>query len=274
MKTIIAPTDFSYGSLNAVHYAADLAVAVNAELILVNIVSLPISVAEVPLTESVLNELEYDAEKELSNIKQQLLSYTNEKINIHSFSEFGTVEYELEEVCKLKTPFAVVMSTKNSMSLERFFLGSNTLGAVRHIPYPILVVPGTVSFKKIKKIALACDLENNITHETIIKIKEWISFFNASLDIINVTEKADIVVDSVPTSVGLQNQLAAFHPKFHFITKEKVEVGINEFVDENKPDLLIVIPKKRGFFENIFHKSHSTPLLLHSKIPVLAISDN
>ncbi len=274
MKTIIAPTDFSYGSLNAVHYAADLAVAIDAELVLVNIVSLPISVAEVPLTEAVLTELEYDVQKELANIRQQLLSYTNEKIDIHSFSEFGTIEYELEEVCKQKLPVVVVMSTKNSMSLERFFMGSNTLAAVRHIPYPVLVVPGTVSFKKIKRIVLACDLQNNISNETITKIKEWMSFFHASLDIINVTEKADIVVDSVPTSVGLQNQLEEFHPAFHFITKEKVEAGINEFVEENKPDLLIVIPKKRGFFENIFHKSHSTPLLLHSKIPVLAIPDN
>jgi len=34
MKTIIAPTDFSAVSLNAVNYAADMAQDINAELIL------------------------------------------------------------------------------------------------------------------------------------------------------------------------------------------------------------------------------------------------
>jgi nucleotide-binding universal stress UspA family protein len=48
MRTIIAPTDFSAVSLNAVNYAADLAVAINAELILLHVVQIPITVSEIP----------------------------------------------------------------------------------------------------------------------------------------------------------------------------------------------------------------------------------
>ena len=41
MKTILAPTDFSASSINAVNYAADMALAVNAQLILINAVQFP-----------------------------------------------------------------------------------------------------------------------------------------------------------------------------------------------------------------------------------------
>ena len=39
---IIAPTDFSPVSLNAVEYAADLATDIKANLLLVNIIELPL----------------------------------------------------------------------------------------------------------------------------------------------------------------------------------------------------------------------------------------
>ena len=56
MKTIIAPTDFSAVSLNAMNYAADLAVAIDAKLLLVNIVPLPVtSSVEVTITEETIS---------------------------------------------------------------------------------------------------------------------------------------------------------------------------------------------------------------------------
>jgi len=78
--------------------------------------------------------------------------------------------------------------------------------------------------------------------------------------------------DTVSGSISLQNLLKEFHPHFHFIDKENVEKGVYEFVELNEPDLLIVIPKKRGFFSSLFHKSQSKEFILHPRIPILAIS--
>ena len=49
MKTIIAATDFSPNSENAVHYAADMATVLGAELHLLHVYSIPIPVSEVPI---------------------------------------------------------------------------------------------------------------------------------------------------------------------------------------------------------------------------------
>ena len=57
MKLIIAPTDFSAISDNAIRYATDMAVAMGTNLMLVNVYQLPISFSEVPLVTISIDEI-------------------------------------------------------------------------------------------------------------------------------------------------------------------------------------------------------------------------
>ncbi len=269
MKTIIAPTDFSKGSLNAVSYAAELAVMLQARLLIVNIIALPVSITEITFTEATIAEMEESDEREFSKLKDKLTAQTNGKIDIKVVSEVGTVEYELEDICSREKPFAIVMSSSNSTALERFLEGSNTLSLVHHVSYPVLVIPQEYSFKKIQKIAFACDLEKSLLTHTFSVVKELVSLFNAELHIVNITTKELSGADNIINSIHVQNKLNQLKPVFHFISDKKVAHGISAFIEQNKPDLLVVIPQQHG----LFHKSQSKPFLLHTGIPVLAVSE-
>ena len=48
MKTIILATDFSSAASNAANYAADMAVALKADLLLLNVPILPVMYGDVP----------------------------------------------------------------------------------------------------------------------------------------------------------------------------------------------------------------------------------
>src|SRR4051794_29026678 len=120
MRVIIAPTDFSPVSINAVNYAADLATEINAELVLLNIVELPVTAPEMVLTESDYDELTEEPKQELAVLTNQLLLRTKNKIKIHSTIQFGTLEHELEEICELRNPFAVVMGSKDARAANDF----------------------------------------------------------------------------------------------------------------------------------------------------------
>lgn len=273
MRTIIAPTDFSTLSLNAVNYAADLAVAIHADLLLLNVVQIPATVSEIPLTEFEYDEMTDEAERELYVLKSQLSLRTRNKINVELRMMVGSVNHELEEICEHKRPFAIVMATKGAGTVERFFIGSNTVFAVNNLKYPVLVVPQNISFSGIKKIALASDLEDLAEYTPIETVKEWVNVFRSSLDIINVSAEGRQKVETVPASISLLNQLRELHPQFYFLEKDNVEEGVYQFVEEQKPDLLIVIPKKHELVEGMFHRSRTKPFILHPHIPVLAISE-
>ena len=49
MKTIIVPTDFSPIATNAMNFAADMAVNINASLMLLHVYQVPVSMPDVPV---------------------------------------------------------------------------------------------------------------------------------------------------------------------------------------------------------------------------------
>jgi hypothetical protein len=71
----------------------------------------------------------------------------------------------------------------------------------------------------------------------------------------------------------LDSLLQDLHPRYHFLHKEDIVDAITEFSEKNNLDLMIVIPKKHKFIENIFHKSSSAGLVKHSHVPVVAIHE-
>src|ERR1700741_4703000 len=103
MKTIIVPTDFSAISNNAIDYAVDLAKATGGSILLFHAYQVPVSMTDVPIV---------------------LLSID-----------------ELEDVCAKVKPFAVVMGTKGATGMERVLFGSTTLTTIRHLSWPVIVVP-------------------------------------------------------------------------------------------------------------------------------------
>ncbi|HLX90927.1 MAG TPA: universal stress protein [Puia sp.] len=64
MKPIVAPTDFSHISKNAVDYAADFAAFVKADLSLLNVTPMPFSM-EIPIPGFELDEMIKEAGREM-----------------------------------------------------------------------------------------------------------------------------------------------------------------------------------------------------------------
>ena len=76
MKPIVAPTDFSAVSLNAVNYAADMASMLGVNLNLLHVIEVPVPVIEMPVPGVDLTELEKDAALTLDALKEKLLART------------------------------------------------------------------------------------------------------------------------------------------------------------------------------------------------------
>ena len=273
MKTILAPTDFSASSINAVNYAADMALAVNAQLNLINAVQFPIAASELSLPESVMDEIIDMGNSDLEELANKLEKRTNNKISISSEVLFGPVEHQLELMSARKRPLAIVLCTIPGKTFERALLGSTVFHAMNHIPYPLMIIPENFQFNPIREIALACDLEDieeNIPFETI---KEWLSLFKARLHIVHVSVKnKEFRSSQLSGSVSLQNHFASYTPKFHFLEGPDLGDELNHFAKSINLDLLIVMPRTYGMFKP-FHKKYSKKLIRHNQIPVLSIHE-
>jgi nucleotide-binding universal stress UspA family protein len=273
MKTIVVPVDFSASSANAARYAADMAKAIHANLHLIHVVQLPISVAEMAMTESLYAEMQEIAAQGLKDLWEELVKRTDGKLHIFTHLEEGALEYRLIEFCNLNPPFLVIMGNSGP-SLERVMTGSNVARVIHRLRYPLIVVPVDAVFHPIKKIVLACDLEDLAAGMPVPPsfLKELRDSFGSSFEVINICTATQDHQNEAEAAFEFNSWKARLHeiyPEVHFLRTKKVEKGIDEYLQSHPADLLLVFPKKHGLLE--FHSSHSKKIALHSRVPVMSI---
>ena len=261
-RIIVVPVDFSANAANAARYAAELAVSVSAELILLHVLEAPAGETQ---TKQYATQETYDtAFNKLNSLKETLTDHSAGKINIAIEIERGKVAPRIKEYCTKKGPFLVVMGMTSN-----FLPGSNSMDAMYHLKYPLIIVPGRAHFRAIESIGLALDKASVSDHhlQFLIMLQQ---IFDAKVEVLYVnTDKAKA---SDPERFSfLRAELAGLRYEFHSITTHKLEEGMNKLLDDVQVDILVLIPKFHVFFE--FHESQSKKLLLHSRVPVMAIHE-
>jgi nucleotide-binding universal stress UspA family protein len=269
MKTIIVPTDFSNASINAVLFAADLALDVNATLQIYH---------AVPEHVVLIDELDYDVEyaeteeamQQLENLQEKIKNYTQYRLSIDVHLKYGNIDHVLEESCKQAAPFAVVMPATEKNAIQRFLSGSETLSASHKLDVPLLLIPNEAAFNGFKKIAIATDLNEVYETMPLDNLTQWIEAFKPVLEIVFVKEDSKFGIENVTEAVALQTHFVKYHPTLRYIQNSNIVEGIITYLDKNRPDLLIIIPKKHSFF----HKSFSRQFIIHPAIPTMIISNH
>lgn len=275
MKTIVVPTDFSPVATNAMNFAADMAVNINASLLLFHVYQVPVSMTDVPVVLVSADELKKSSEAKLEELKEGLVHISSGKIKIYTEARLGDVTDELGDLCKHIQPFAVVMGTKGASGVERILFGSTTLTTIRHLTWPVIVVPpGKEYGKGIKKIGFACDFQKVVESTPVQFIKQMVREFGAELHVLNVDyENRQFKPETPEQSLLLHTLLEDLDPNYHFISHVDIEDGINEFAETNNIDLLITIPKKHKLLEGLFRPSSTKQLLTQSHVPVMCVHE-
>jgi nucleotide-binding universal stress UspA family protein len=274
MKTIIVPTDFSLIATNAMNFAADMAVNINASLMLLHIYQVPVSMTDVPVVLVSAEELRKSSEAKLQEVKDSVMHITSGKIKIYSEARMGDVTDELEDVCKHIQPFAVIMGTRGTSGVERVcwqhYSYSNSSSQMAGHSCPAGKEYGT----GIKKIGFACDFDKVVETTPIEFIKNMVKEFGAELHVLNVDHEGKHFKPGTPEeSLMLHTLLEDLNPNYHFIDHVDIEDGINEFVEKNNIDLLITIPKKHKLLDSLFKHSSTKQLVTQSHVPVMCVHE-
>ena len=263
MQAIIAPTDFSDISLNAVKYAADMALSLNARLLVIHATELPFNRKH---DYSKLTEDALEIERKLDLIKSNLIKRTCGKIPVSSKQVSGLIENEIIKMCDYVNPLAVIMATHGTTFKENFFTGSITVYLSKNLTCPTIIVPEGIKYKQVKKILLTSDLEN-LYDMPVEKIVNTVNIFKAALDIVHVynnEEKFEVMSARISE---LADYLKSVNPQFHFIKNENVFNAVLNFARENNADLILTIPRKHVFF----YKSKSKQLIFNSPLAVMTM---
>jgi len=273
MKSIVIPVNFSACSNNAARYAADLAQAIRAELHLVHVIEIPMTSADMVMTEALYQEMVESSSNSLKELQFELQKQTYNSIKVETRIEVGSVTGKIKELCQEIQPYAVVLGATGP-TLEKFLAGSPVSSLLHSLNYPVLVVPAGVSFHQFRRVLLACDLDDigSGIPLSLPLLKDLRQFFGSRFDIVTV-ETSSVLSEEQKTFKyeGWKDQLKDLYPEIHYVRNSKVEDGIQEYLGKHEADLVMVFPKKHGFFE--FHTSQSKKFTKHSTIPVMSLHE-
>jgi len=239
MKSIVVPVNFSSCAANAARYAADLAKVIHADLHLIHVIQVSVNSAELMMTQSLYEEVIESAAAALKQLQFELTRRTDNRIKVDTTLGAGNVDTNVKDLCLQLKPYAIVLGAAGP-SLEKFLAGSTVVSLLNNPDHPVLIVPEKSEFQQFRRILLACDPEDigSDVANTLPLIKELQEKFGSRIDIV-----------TVETS--------------------RVEEGVLEYLGHHEADLIMVFPKKHGFFD--FHVSQSRKLALHSPVPVLSL---
>jgi len=278
MQTILVPTDFSPNAYNATRYAIALAKNLKATKIILYNAFQPYVAQDPELglpLQIDLEEFKQLSETGLEKMQQVFQNEVDDTIQLEYKSDYNVITTGILEACKNYGTDLIIMGiTGSENKLENAFMGSTAIDVSKQSELPVIIVPAQARYSKLQKILLALDFKKIGETTPVAEIKKLLDATNAALDVLHVeANKAETKTEFINEQNIFDALFNNYNPQYHFIEGENFTETINQFAEENKSDLIIVIPKKHGLFEGIFKRSHTKALAFHSHTPIMTIHE-
>ncbi|MFZ1676894.1 MAG: universal stress protein [Saprospiraceae bacterium] len=273
MKKILYPTDFSETAENAFIFALQIADHLGASIITIHAFDKPdISNFNLPDTlRDVYDSIDLDVfenyEDEVPVLRDIAIDNGYYHVPmVHVLEEGAAVSAILRTANKNKVDLIVMGNTGAGM-MEKFFFGTVSGKVLEEAHCPVILVPVTAQFDGIiDNIAIATNLtdEDAVFIEEVRKFRELMGC-HIHLVHINTTQNVDeslmkLFCDRWPNDKKITP---------HVINHNDINEGLENFVNENKIDLLAMLSHKRNWFEDLFSKTRAKNISFHRTIPLL-----
>jgi len=272
MKKILVPCDFSAPSIQAFKFAATIARLNKGEIVLLNIVELPVlRHGPVPINALEKSFLKKIKERVASDV-DGLISKWAKGIKVSFVLDHGEVNHTITRHIKKHRIDLIVMGTHGSSGIREFFIGSNAEKLVRFSSVPVITVKK--NFKStIKNIAFATDL-SAIPSKVSERLKALQKLFKADLNIVYVNTPFNFKTDE-----SLRPQVTEFINKNGFknstftIFNDQDEVsGIRNFAKKINADLVALPTQSKKGLSHFLFGSVAEDVTNHIECPIWTCS--
>lgn len=284
MKKIIVPTDFSKNSKQALVYAEDMVIQLFPEEAQIDFTHFyygflntqkPLIIREdMTSEETVLRELEQLIDYDEDGTERIL---TRRRVNVVPKPALGIPDKGLIKLSKEGNIDMIVMGTagENNVNFERRIFGSTATAVAHDANCPVLLVPPGARYLGFKDILVAAG--NSAPSMADIKIlKELTKNTSTHYHFVNVvTEENESFIPAMQVFESQVSNDFSLDGKIRLRQVEATSVGagLETYAMKNKIDLLVIISKKRGFLNDLFHESQTKNAIIHSTLPILILHD-
>ena len=273
MKTILCPIDFSASSFSALEFAARLGDKLSASIELLHVITekdFDAILSEEDAGKDLEKKIELIRTK-MEKLEQQIKKDISKNLNLHyTIKEGNLISLIIETENELYIDL-IVMGTKGVSDIAEAYFGSNTLQVIKESSCPVFCIPEGTSINDLTRLVYAYDYQK----EDVYALKEVITLaanLNATVDVVHINneESKEHAKHVLEPDKDIRTYFDS--PGVNFVYKYykgSVHDGLNQYLRENKVDILALLKKKRNFIAEIFHKSITQYFAYYTDIPVL-----
>jgi nucleotide-binding universal stress UspA family protein len=276
MKTIFVPTDLSEHAGTALKYALEMTKTVPVEKLIFFHNNPQVISSEIPVLywddlQRMNDELKEHLSQKLSKALDEAgIDESVLKTEIIVVSDAGTIS-SVAEMAKKKKADLIVMGSHGKTGIEKFVFGSVTAGVLENSSLPVLVIPRHFRFKPVNKVALA----SSLTHFTpeIRSVLAITKALGARLEVVHFDDallSEKLISHARRVLAEIDGQDIDLHV-FPINLEEKLADQIRKYVAHSKPDWLVMLPKKREWYEKLFLSSKTLEVAMEYSKPMLVM---
>jgi nucleotide-binding universal stress UspA family protein len=271
---ILCPTDFSECSLNAIEFATRLGEKLNAHLVLLHVLNREDYLKMSPLDTDGSNQLDFVKEK-LNSLQKAVIheAISNGLKSCEVDIIEGKIVSSTLELAKEMKANLIVAGTEGINELRSNIIGSRASRMVELSDRDILIVPRKVFFKPPRKFVYASDYieEDKLA---IQKVVEMAGLFDSEIDIVHVSSSQKAIDKSL--HIAMVDDIKPFirYEKINYVLKsyrDELALGLENYLQVAKGDILVTLSKKKSFFDQIFSKNLSKKMSYFLNKPLWVI---
>ncbi len=261
MKNILVPIGSSENCGNTLQYAIGFAKAFKAHVYVMQ-------AYQVTTTAGVIKKMDAFMEQQSTERLKEVISRVDKRgVSLDIATYKGDVVSGVKALAKELSIDLIILEPRSNDIREERFLGHTTGSIIKQTDIPALVVPEGNRFAPYKSV-LAAFRSGKLKNKSILLPLEVIKDkFNPKVRLLLVKtpdyEEEDLAIDphlmDISSGVTITENATTFQ-------------GVLEHFQSNKPDLLAVFRRKRGFFTKLWEKNIILKREFHTSVPLLIMS--
>lgn len=286
---VLIPVDFSNYTMKTCEFGFNLANDIGSDVLLMHSFYTPYYPMAVPFGDAfsiqnsdrtVYKDIKDKVEKQMNelikNIKSRIDNKELPNVQFKHIIVEGLPEEEIISYSKKQRPKAIVMGTRGSNAKDLDLIGSVTAEVIDGSKTPIFAIPENskdMDISQIKNIAFLTNFRER-EFKAFDIMMSFIKPYPIKVHLAHMARKGD-VWDEIKLS-GTQTYLAEQYPQldleYKLLDRDKqLELVLEEFVGQNKIDMIAMSSSRRGLFARIFNPGIARRMLFHSDTPLLVI---
>lgn len=278
MRKILIPTDFSDNAWNAIKYALEYFKYERCDFYFLH------SYADEVYNKDTMKsrKLLLEQKEKVANKSKEQLEQTikrvkeicpNPKYTFQNFSMFKSLVEATYHYVSIENIDIVVMGTKGQTGSKSVSFGSNTVQVFKYVQCPVLAIPENYTYTQPKRILFPTDFMVPYKRRELKLLCDLAGSYRSLVYFLYISKIDKLSLRQEDNWLFLRENLSK--PK-HILRitpgKDKAKI-INEFIEDNKIQMLVMVNTQQSFLESILFKSTVDKMGLQIKIPFMVMQN-